>query len=85
MSRIGGMSLQDLQRESETLWAKGFPEKAMTKLEDFGFIQSKAKVSGSGGEERSRTAGAAQVQKNSMCWVSICASRPINSQSVSWT
>ena len=38
------MSLQDLQRESETLWGKGFPEKAMTKLEDFGFIQSKAKV-----------------------------------------
>lgn len=44
VSRIGGMSLQDLQREAETLWNKGFPEKAMTKLEDFGFIQSKAKV-----------------------------------------
>ena len=38
------MSLQDLQRESEALWSKGFPDKAMTKLEDFGFIQSKAKV-----------------------------------------
>jgi len=44
VSRIGGMSLQDLQRESEALWSKGFPDKAMTKLEDFGFIQSKAKV-----------------------------------------
>ena len=46
VSRIGGMSLQDLQRESEALWSRGFPEKAMTKLEDFGFIQSKAKVRG---------------------------------------
>ena len=59
VSRIGGMSLQDLQRESETLWAKGFPEKAMTKLEDFGFIQSKAKVGRSGGGEEGSRAGAA--------------------------
>ncbi|PNH05786.1 Ferredoxin-dependent glutamate synthase 1, chloroplastic [Tetrabaena socialis] len=43
VSRIGGMSLADLQRESESLWAKGFPEKAMSKLEDYGFIQSKPK------------------------------------------
>ncbi|KAG2493454.1 hypothetical protein HYH03_008271 [Edaphochlamys debaryana] len=43
VSRIGGMSLADLQREAESLWAKGFPEKAMTKLEDYGFIQSKPK------------------------------------------
>lgn len=43
VSRIGGMSLQDLQREAEATWAKGFPDKAMTKLEDYGFIQSKAK------------------------------------------
>lgn len=43
VSRIGGMSLADLQREAESLWAKGFPEKAMTKLEDYGFIQSRTK------------------------------------------
>ena len=84
------MSLQDLQRESETLWAKGFPEKAMTKLEDFGFIQSKAKVGGGGGEEsggqlNSRRKGRDQVQKNSMCWVSIFVSRPIHSHSLCLT
>eukprot|EP00798_Chlamydomonas_sp_ICE-L_P001365 gene1365-32729_t len=43
VSRIGGMTLQDLQAETEGTWAKGFPEKPMTKLEDFGFIQSRAK------------------------------------------
>lgn len=43
MSRIGGMSLGDLQREAESLWVKGFPETAMTKLEDYGFIQSRPK------------------------------------------
>lgn len=43
MSRIGGMTLADLQREAESFWVKGFPEKALTKLEDFGFIQSKPK------------------------------------------
>lgn len=31
------------QRETESLWAKGFPEKALTKLENYGFIQSLAK------------------------------------------
>ena len=30
VSRIGGMSLQDLQREAEATWAKGFPEKVGT-------------------------------------------------------
>jgi glutamate synthase (ferredoxin) len=39
VSRIGGMSLSDLQREAESFWAKAFPDKAMTKLEDYGFIQ----------------------------------------------
>ncbi len=39
VSRIGGMSLSDLQRESESFWTKAFPEKALTKLEDYGFIQ----------------------------------------------
>lgn len=43
VSRIGGMSLSDLQRETESFWVKGFPDKAMSKLEDYGFIQSKAK------------------------------------------
>lgn len=46
VSRIGGMSLADLQREAEMFWAKGFPEKALTKLEDYGFIQSKPRVRG---------------------------------------
>jgi len=43
VSRIGGMDLNDLQREAESFWIKGFPEKSMNKLEDFGFIQSKPK------------------------------------------
>lgn len=43
VSRIGGMSLDDIQAESESFWSKGFPEKTMTKLEDYGFIQSRPK------------------------------------------
>mmetsp|Transcript_9319 Transcript_9319/g.16479 ORF Transcript_9319/g.16479 Transcript_9319/m.16479 type:complete len:1638 (+) Transcript_9319:28-4941(+) len=43
VSRIGGMSFADLQRESEAFWGKAFPDKALSKLEDYGFIQSKAK------------------------------------------
>lgn len=27
VSRIGGMSLADIQRETESFWAKGFPDK----------------------------------------------------------
>lgn len=27
VSRIGGMSLSDIQRETEAFWAKGFPDK----------------------------------------------------------
>jgi glutamate synthase (ferredoxin) len=41
VSRIGGLSFADLQRETEAFWAKGFPDKSMSKLEDYGFIQSK--------------------------------------------
>jgi len=43
VSRIGGMSLEDIQKETETFWTKGFPEKAMTKLADYGYIQSRPK------------------------------------------
>jgi glutamate synthase (ferredoxin) len=43
VSRIGGLSFADVQREAEAFWAKGFPDKPLTKLEDYGFIQSKAK------------------------------------------
>jgi hypothetical protein len=43
VSRIGGMSLADIQREVEAFWAKGFPDKALTKLDDYGFIQSRPK------------------------------------------
>jgi len=42
VSRIGGMSLADLQRETEAFWAKGFPEKDYKKLENFGFIQDRS-------------------------------------------
>ena len=41
VSRIGGLSLADLQAEAEAFWSKGFPDKPMTKLEDYGFIQSR--------------------------------------------
>ncbi|KAK9827155.1 hypothetical protein WJX74_008527 [Apatococcus lobatus] len=41
VSRIGGLSLDEIQRESESFWIKGFPEKAMKKLEDYGFIQAR--------------------------------------------
>lgn len=43
VSRIGGMTMNDIQRETESLWSKGFPEEAMKKLVDYGFIQSKAR------------------------------------------
>ena len=43
VSRIGGMSLADLQAEAESFHAKAFPDKAMSKLQDYGFIQSRAK------------------------------------------
>lgn len=35
--------MADIQRENEAFWIKGFPDKAMTKLEDYGYIQSKPK------------------------------------------
>ena len=43
MSRVGGLSLDELQAETEAFWAKGFPTKEMTKLEDYGLIQSRPK------------------------------------------
>jgi len=43
VSRIGGMTFNDLQREAESLWVKGFPEAEIKKLEDYGFIQAKKK------------------------------------------
>ena len=43
VSRIGGMSLADIQREGEAFWAKGFPSEGLTKLDDYGFIQSRPK------------------------------------------
>ncbi|KAL3156941.1 hypothetical protein ABBQ38_001200 [Trebouxia sp. C0009 RCD-2024] len=41
VSRIGGMTFDDLQKEVESFWVKGFPEKDITKLEDYGFIASR--------------------------------------------
>lgn len=43
VSRIGGMSLDDLAEENERFWSKGFPETDLTKLDDYGFIQSRPK------------------------------------------
>ena len=40
VSRIGGMTMDDLQRENETFWVKGFPEQEMKQLENYGFIQA---------------------------------------------
>ena len=31
------------QAEAEAFWAKGWPEKALNKLQDYGFIQSRPK------------------------------------------
>ena len=43
VSRIGGMSMDDIAAEAETFWAKGFPEQDLKKLEDYGYIQSRPK------------------------------------------
>ena len=47
VSRIGGMALADLQAEAAAFWAKAFTAEggaaAPTKLEDYGFIQSRPK------------------------------------------
>ena len=43
VSRVGGMTLADLGAESAAFWAKGFPDSPLTKLEDYGFIQSRPK------------------------------------------
>eukprot|EP00884_Botryococcus_braunii_P009765 jgi/Botrbrau1/18790/Bobra.0386s0105.1 len=40
VSRVGGLSLADLQREVENFWAKGFAND-IKKLEDYGFISVK--------------------------------------------
>lgn len=43
VSRIGGLTLADVQREAESFWIKGFPDQDIKKLEDYGFIQSRPK------------------------------------------
>lgn len=46
VSRIGGMSLDDIAKENEAFWSKGFPDadsKPATKLDDYGLIQSRPK------------------------------------------
>ena len=46
VSRVGGLTLADVQRENEAFWAKGFPPagaKPATKLEDYGFVQARPK------------------------------------------
>jgi glutamate synthase (ferredoxin) len=43
VSRVGGMTLADLGAEAAAFWAKGFPDAPLTKLEDYGFIQSRPK------------------------------------------
>ncbi|BBN01830.1 glutamate synthase (ferredoxin) [Marchantia polymorpha subsp. ruderalis] len=39
VSRIGGLTLDELARESVSFWSKGFSEEQVKKLENFGFIQ----------------------------------------------
>ncbi|KAL2642870.1 hypothetical protein R1flu_010457 [Riccia fluitans] len=39
VSRIGGLSLDELARETVSFWSKGFSEEQAKKLENFGFIQ----------------------------------------------
>ncbi|CAM6094651.1 unnamed protein product [Calypogeia fissa] len=39
VSRIGGLSVDELAQESLAFWAKGFSEENLKKLENFGFIQ----------------------------------------------
>jgi len=39
VSRIGGLTLNELARESVSFWSKGFATEAAKKLENFGFIQ----------------------------------------------
>lgn len=44
VSRIGGLSLDDVAAETEAIWARGFPGPAAgSKLDDYGFIQSRPK------------------------------------------
>uniref|UniRef100_A0A7I4EHL8 glutamate synthase (ferredoxin) n=1 Tax=Physcomitrium patens TaxID=3218 RepID=A0A7I4EHL8_PHYPA len=38
-SRIGGLTMDELARETVSFWSKGFTEEAAKKLENFGFIQ----------------------------------------------
>ena len=37
VSRIGGLTLDELAAETEVFWTKGFPEEDMKKLANFGF------------------------------------------------
>lgn len=41
VSRVGGLSLDELARETMTFWIKGFSEETAKRLENFGFIQSR--------------------------------------------
>lgn len=43
VSRIGGLTMDDVAAENEAFWVKGFPEVEMKKLEDYGYIQSRPK------------------------------------------
>jgi len=42
VSRIGGLSLDELAQEVETFWRKGFPEKELTAVAKFGFYRPAA-------------------------------------------
>ncbi|KAK3249813.1 hypothetical protein CYMTET_40777 [Cymbomonas tetramitiformis] len=39
VSRIGGLSLDELAAETENFWKSGFPEEEIKKLDNFGFFQ----------------------------------------------
>jgi glutamate synthase (ferredoxin) len=39
VSRIGGLTLDDVAAETETFWKAGFPDEDLKKLNNFGFYQ----------------------------------------------
>ncbi|CAM6047747.1 unnamed protein product [Sphagnum compactum] len=82
VSRIGGLTLDELARETISFWSKGFSEETSKKLENFGFIQLRP-----GGEyhgnnpEMSKLLHKAVREKNESAYTvyqQYLAKRPVN-------
>eukprot|EP00850_Spirogloea_muscicola_P015685 SM000122S25792 [mRNA] locus=s122:403536:415500:+ [translate_table: standard] len=82
VSRIGGLTLDELSSEAMLFWSKGFVEEAGKKLENFGFIQSRV-----GGEyhgnnpEMTKLLHKAIREKNALAYSTYqkyLASKPVN-------